>query len=113
MRAIYSYINIMHLQPDLFSQASYDESLEMEVEVEARDRKAWRLKVESWGSWGSDDSEDEVDSNEDLMKEEDSAEERRRAEQRTRRRRFNLKRLIRVLHICRPPNHVMAILGKR
>ena len=103
----------MHLQPDLFSQASYDESLEMEVEVEARDRKAWRLKVESWGSWGSDDSEDEVDSNEDLMKEEDSAEERRRAEQRTRRRRFNLKRLIRVLHICRPPNHVMAILGKR
>ena len=55
----------------------------------------------------SDDSED------DLMEEEDLAEEKSKAEQPTRRRRFNLKRLIRVLHICKPPNNVMAILGKR
>ena len=81
----------------------------MEVEVKARGKKWVDMLGESW-----DDSEDEVGSNEDLMEEEeDSAEEKSRAEQRTRRRRFNLKRLIRVLHICRPPNHVMAILGKR
>ena len=98
------------LKPELlFSKASYEESMEMDTEVKARDKK-WG---ESWGSWGSDDSEDEVGSNGDLMEGEGSAEEKSRAEQRTRRRRFNLKRLIRVLHICRPPNHVMAILGKR
>ena len=73
----------------------------MEVDVKARGKK-WVDMLEA-----SDKSED------DLMEEEDSAEEKSKAEQRTRRRRFNLKRLIRVLHICKPPNHVMAILGKR
>ena len=34
-------------------------------------------------------------------------------DQRVRRRRFNLKRLIRVLHINRPAQYVMAILGKK
>ena len=68
----------------------------------------------------SDDSGDERGgSNEDLTREDAAAAaaaaaaEKDKAEQRIRRRRFNLKRLIRVLHISRPPKFVMAILGKR
>ena len=61
----------------------------------------------------SDDSGDEQGSDNDVTTEEASAAEKDRAEQRIRRRRFNLKRLIRILHISRPPNYVMAILGKK
>ena len=61
----------------------------------------------------SDDSGDEQGSGKDVTTEEASAAEKDRAEQRIRRRRFNLKRLIRILHISRPPNYVMAILGKK
>ena len=61
----------------------------------------------------SDDSGDEQGSDKDVTTEEASAAEKDRAEQRIRRRRFNLKRLIRILHISRPPNYVMAILGKK
>ena len=61
----------------------------------------------------SDDSGDEQGSDKDVTTEEVSAAEKDRAEQRIRRRRFNLKRLIRILHISRPPNYVMAILGKK
>lgn len=60
-----------------------------------------------------DDSGGEQGFDESLTKEEDAAAEKDKAEQRVRRRRFNLKRLIRVLHISRPPNYVMAILGKK
>ena len=60
----------------------------------------------------SDDSGDEGDSSEYLMREVDpTAAEKDKAKQR--RRRFNLKRLIRVLHISRPANYIMAILGKK
>ena len=61
----------------------------------------------------SDDSGDEQGSDKDVTTEEASAAEKDRAKQRIRRRRFNLKRLIRILHISRPPNYVMAILGKK
>ena len=81
----------------------------MEAEVKARG-KLWVDMLED-----SDDSGDERGgSNEDLTREDAAAAaEKYKAEQRIRRRRFNLKRLIRVLHISRPPKFVMAILGKR
>ena len=81
----------------------------MEAEVKARG-KLWVDMLED-----SDDSGDERGgSNEDLTREDAAAAaEKDKAEQRIRRRRFNLKRLIRVLHISRPPKFVMAILGKR
>ena len=61
-----------------------------------------------------DADEDETDDDEDEAGEmaKDEAEYRRKQDQ-LKRRKFTIKRLIRLLHINQPVFHVLAILGKK
>ena len=82
--------------------SSYDDSVESQAEMKASaSGKEWLDMLE--------DSENEK-GKEDLATE---VAESVKDDQRVRRRRFNLKRLIRILHINKPAQYVMAILGKK
>ncbi len=67
--------------------------------------------------WALECQTDEDDSDDDAESRASSSTSNRRQDERAeaakRRKRFNLKRLIRLLHISKPVEHVLAILGKK